>query len=88
MTEAVLPVSIHVAAKTANSSHSILATFRGEEPVLCAIDDYGFNTPATLTDNLILCKGNYSTDLIAQLFGKKKILIYSVLFHLHSEVSF
>nr|WBW70087.1 venom protein [Lampona murina] len=68
-TENPIPVSVCVTAKSANSSHSILATFRGEEPLLCAIDGQEFNTPASLTDNLILCKGNHSADLIANLIG-------------------
>lgn len=74
MTEGVLPVSVCVTAKSANYSHSVLATFRGDEPLLCAIDDCGFNTPPSLTDNLILCRGNNSTDIITQLLGKHYLL--------------
>lgn len=70
MTEGVIPISVLLNAKSANETHSILATFRGEEPLLCAIDDYGFSTPVIITDNLILCKGNHSVDLTAKLLGK------------------
>lgn len=69
MTESVIPVSVLVTAKSASANHSVLATFRGYEPLLCAIDEHGFHTPPALTDNLILCKANHSSDLIAQLLG-------------------
>jgi D-3-phosphoglycerate dehydrogenase len=69
LTESIIPVSILVSAKSASANHSLLATFRGYEPLLCAIDEHGFQTPPLLTDNLILCKANFSSDLIAQLLG-------------------
>lgn len=80
MTEGVIPVSVKVTIKSANANHSILASFRGEEPLLCAIDDYGFNNPSSLTDNLILFKANHSGDLFSQLLGKLKYVSSSTLF--------
>lgn len=81
MTEGVIPISVKVTLKSANASHSILASFRGEEPLLCAIDDNGFNTPPSLTDNLILFKANHSGDLFSQLLGKLKYVYSFTLFH-------
>lgn len=78
MTEGIIPVSVKVTIKSVNASHSILASFRGEEPLLCAIDDYGFNTPPSLTDNLILFKANLSGDLFSQLLGKLKYVFFTL----------
>lgn len=72
----IIPVSVKVIIKSVNKSHSILASFRGEEPILCAIDDYEFNTPSFISGNLILFKANHYTDLLSQLLGKYIDFLY------------
>ncbi|XP_054717850.1 D-3-phosphoglycerate dehydrogenase-like [Uloborus diversus] len=68
LVESTCPVSLTLTVKSASETHSILVCFKGEQPLLCAIDGSGFNNPPVLSHNLIVCKG--AQNAIVALLGK------------------
>jgi len=62
-------LSIELIASSPNANHSVSATLKGEDPVLCAIDGHLFKIYPVIVDNLILLKGNYSSDIVCKLLG-------------------
>ncbi|KFM61389.1 D-3-phosphoglycerate dehydrogenase, partial [Stegodyphus mimosarum] len=67
--EGTLPISVLLVAKSASQSHSVKATFWGDEPLLCAIDGCDFNIPHPFSDNLIVCKGTHHADTVVNILG-------------------
>lgn len=59
--------SLIVTATSANEKHTIHMIMRGNEPLLCGIDDFIFSAPVPIRKHLILCNGSHSTSV--QLIG-------------------